>query len=56
MLNVTLEESDCFASWMVAEDVPSLPMQDPKKGFLSYCCFILIGEKGWFVVLLLFEM
>lgn len=32
MLNITLEESDCFASWMVAEDVPSLPMQDPKKG------------------------
>eukprot|EP00112_Aurelia_sp_Birch-Aquarium-sp1_P016107 Seg362.6 transcript_id=Seg362.6/GoldUCD/mRNA.D3Y31 product="WD repeat-containing protein 48" protein_id=Seg362.6/GoldUCD/D3Y31 len=32
MLNVTLDESDCFAAWMVLEDVPSLKLQDPSKG------------------------
>lgn len=46
MLNVTLEESDCFASWMVSEDVPSLPMQDPKKvlgdnRFINYGVLLL---------------
>ena len=35
MLNVTLEESDCFAAWMVLEDVPDLELQDPSRGKIS---------------------
>jgi len=46
MLNVTLDESDCFSSWMVTEDVPALPMEDPKKvtgdsRFINYGVLLL---------------
>lgn len=46
MLNVTLDEPDCFASWMVTEDVPTLPMEDPKKvpgdnRFINYGVLLL---------------
>ena len=40
MLNVTLDESDCFAAWMVLEDVPSLKLQDPSKGNLLLPVFV----------------
>jgi len=46
MLNVCLDESDCFSSWMVTEDVPSLPIEDPKKvlgdsRFINYGVLLL---------------
>eukprot|EP00795_Rhopilema_esculentum_P008237 gene8237-14175_t len=31
MLNVTLDESDCFSSWMVLDDVPDLRLQDRSR-------------------------
>ena len=35
MLNVTLEESDCFAAWMVLDDVADMEFQDRSIGLLS---------------------
>ena len=41
MLNVTLEESDCFAAWMVLDDVTDLEVQDRSIGLLSIRIYIL---------------
>ena len=46
MINVTLDETDCFSSYMVTEDVPSLPIEDPKKvigdsRFINYGVLLL---------------
>ena len=42
MLNVTLDESECFASWMCTEDVPNLDIEDPKKGQIFVTSFIFV--------------
>lgn len=46
MINVTLDETDCFSSYMVTEDVPSLPIEDHKKvigdsRFINYGVLLL---------------
>lgn len=46
MLNITIDESDCFSSYMVTEDIPALPIEDPQKiigdsRFINYGVLLL---------------
>eukprot|EP00794_Sanderia_malayensis_P012266 gene12266-13531_t len=43
MLNVSLDESECFAAWMVLEDVPDLKLQDPSRGASGDSRFVNYG-------------
>ena len=45
MLNVTLDESDCFSSWMVLDDVPDLRLQDRSRGLYDVICQLHFAES-----------